>query len=171
VPCCPRRRAISSPALRRFRRSGTADRPSPVQAAAPAVAAENRCHPAGADQQGADPRDEGETIVRLDPFAQPVGRAGETARPESVLVELFDRRRSAGVCGPERKGKIRHRIAIEQYTGALEHDPKTMQLLGIMLSEAALSSCVIISGPGALTFSPAQGCSALDIGDEIRRLL
>jgi hypothetical protein len=24
----------------------------------------------------------------------------------------------------ERKGKIRHRIAIEQYTGALEHDPK-----------------------------------------------
>jgi hypothetical protein len=27
--------------------------------------------------------------------------------------------------------------------------PKTMQLLGIMLSEAALSSGVIISGPGA----------------------
>ncbi len=125
MPCCPRRVerlhhqlfSDSAGAKRRIDRHRSKQQRR-------LLAAENRRHPAGADQQGADPRDEGETLVRLDPFAQPVGRAGETARPESVLVKLFDCREIGWRLRAERKGKIRHRIAIEQYTGALEHDPK-----------------------------------------------
>src|SRR5580700_8721173 len=77
------------------------------------VGAENWRHPVGADQQGADPRDEGQGVIRLAPFAQPVRRAGEPARPKSALVELFNSREVGWRLRAEREGKIRHRLAIE----------------------------------------------------------
>ena len=51
---------------------------------------QNRRHAIGADQQRANPRDEGQREIRRHALAQPIGRAREAPGTESVLIEFLD---------------------------------------------------------------------------------
>ena len=131
------------------------------------VGAQNWRHPVGADKQGADSRDEGQGVVQLAPFAQPVRRAGEPARPKSALVELFDSREVGWRLWAEREGKIRHRLAIESARAGsplAAHNVRDSSIYSPR--EAAVSSGGDVSGDRPLPSRPAHGRAALHSGDE-----